>query len=425
MTTPVLSAAFTLIARHNPSLVRFSREGIADYTDTPPPGYVRRQGKIFEVGEYPTKKFSLTEEEADKAIEGFRPVTADLEHFPTILDGKLGVLRRIWRDGKSIFGAADVPEWLDTQLKDTASTVSCAWDRASKHLIGWGWVKEPHVQDAALVSTFAAFAVEQPALAAVKADALVYSASQGALESTPEETRSASMPILGDAIQAAAARRGLGSASGVINFSQGGQGIPQDTATPTAPAPSPTPITPAAPTTPSVPSPQAPPAPTPTPTPTAPAPAPTTPGTPAGTAAQQQAQFRADLIVNSAEEAADALIESGQLFPAGRGAAIALFSVLGFDNEATGQPPVTFAREDGSIVSDRVSMLKEVFRAVPRHALFGQGLPAIVLNGNHGKKAAGETPEEQGRQQAAAFNQTMFPNLAAPTAPDGNGNGHK
>src|SRR5687767_12844735 len=95
--------AFTIAARHDPALVRFSAgDPLPDYTETPPPVYVRMQGKIFEVGDYPHKQFSLSEAEADKAIAQFAPVPADLEHMPTILDGKLGVLRRIWRDGKSI-----------------------------------------------------------------------------------------------------------------------------------------------------------------------------------------------------------------------------------------------------------------------------------------------------------------------------------
>lgn len=54
--------------------------------------HVRRVGKIFECGDYPDKAFSLTEEEATAAAAAFTPVPLDLEHLPTVLDGKLGRL---------------------------------------------------------------------------------------------------------------------------------------------------------------------------------------------------------------------------------------------------------------------------------------------------------------------------------------------
>lgn len=52
----------------------FSVDGAA----TPDGEFITRTGKIFEAGEYPDKKFSLTEEELDAAVASFTPVKKQL-----------------------------------------------------------------------------------------------------------------------------------------------------------------------------------------------------------------------------------------------------------------------------------------------------------------------------------------------------------
>ncbi len=507
--------------------------------DAPPPGYVRLEGKIFECGDYPQKRFSLDEYEADRAIERFQPVTADLEHMPTILDGKLGVLKDIWREGTSIFGAADVPWWIADALKDTRSTMSCAWDRASKTLQGWGWVLEPAVTDAKLVGAFSAFSRTFPDEAALTADDIIHpdntkrsitpsptevsesgskSSGQAKMSGTPEQRR-LRMPLI-DKIKETMAKRGM--AGGTVTFSD-----------PNAPKTQPPPTMPPMPPTGQVP-----------PTGTigdtaaqaAKGPVPNMSGALAGVAqgdpvevqqddgtwrdgyvalgpvgagsgpnngqqtimvcssadfqaGQQQkgvevpadkvravhpghgdpsqspqgadkskgqqptkklpagfalhapgtqpesddsevtpeeerlARFKADAILSRAEDAAKALVAAGKLLRFGQEAATALFAQMDIDNELADPPVVTFSRADGTIVSDRVALLKELFSAVPTHALFTEGLPINVLNGNQGKVAEADTPEAQGKAQADAFNAEMVKNMPA-LQPNQNGNGN-
>jgi hypothetical protein len=526
-------------SRHNPALVTFSVDGKADYSQTPPPGFVRLQGKIFECGDYPKKKFSLNEQEADRAIATFKPVPADLEHMPTILDGKLGLLRTIWREGKSIFGAADVPEWLANTLKDTRSTVSLAWDRASKGVQGWGWVLEPAVPDAALVSEFAAFAVADPVAARVDAAAIIAgSAPQGTPPTkrqggTPEQ-RSIRMPLI-DHMKKTLKDRSIASAQGTVNFHDpnapgggggnpfgggGGGGAPggqpqqgaqqspnalagiqagdpvevmQDDGTwrggyvacgpvnsgtgPNAgqqtlkvcataefqagqggggqqgapgqgmqggmggggqqgtevPADKVRPVHPGHNTAP--PPGQQHPGGAPPPSFALHAPGPLAP---TADEAQRLATFKGDQIMSRATEAADALVSAGTIYRFGREAAIALFAQLDVDNELADAPIVSFSRADGSVVTDRVALMKELLKAVPRHALFAEGLPIQVLNGNQGNAEGENSPQAQGDAQAAKFNQEMIasmPALAHIVLPglnknatnghNNNGNGHQ
>jgi hypothetical protein len=115
---------------------------------------VRRAGKIFECGEYTDKAFSLTEEEADAAIASFTPVPADYEHVSGPLDGQLGVLVAVRREGRELYGEAEVPAWLDRLLPAGKRKISLAWDRATKRINGWGWVTNPRISDAALMAAF-------------------------------------------------------------------------------------------------------------------------------------------------------------------------------------------------------------------------------------------------------------------------------
>ena len=107
-----------------------------DLTDTAEcsvDGWVIRRGKVFECGEYPDKKFSLTEAEADLAINQYKPVENDHEHLE--VTGFLGLtirkLEKVWREGTSIFGHVSIPVWLDQVLKEKKLPlkVSLMWHR--------------------------------------------------------------------------------------------------------------------------------------------------------------------------------------------------------------------------------------------------------------------------------------------------------
>lgn len=135
--------------------------------DTEDGAYVLRTGKIFEAGQYPDKKFEITPEELCEAISDFKPVDVDLEHMPTILDGKLGKLEAValGSDGWSLIGTVRLPKWLDSQLGSAERKVSATWDRVSKQLTKLALVRNPRVKDAALLSEnagiFAAFVMNE------------------------------------------------------------------------------------------------------------------------------------------------------------------------------------------------------------------------------------------------------------------------
>lgn len=116
-----------------------------------------RTGKIFEIGSYPDKAFSFDQTDLERAVSSFAPVPVDLEHTPTVLEGKLGHVQRIYPgdDGKSLMGEVHLPAWLDSLLTDGERKVSATWDRATKQLKGLALVRSPRVSDAALMAAFA------------------------------------------------------------------------------------------------------------------------------------------------------------------------------------------------------------------------------------------------------------------------------
>src|SRR5262245_22666030 len=125
---------------------------------------VTRTGKIFEVGDYPDKQFTVTPEDLYLATLDFQPVPNDLEHLPTILDGKLGRLTSVTisDDGATLMGTVEIPRWLHDQIGDQPVSTSLMWDRESKQIVGNALVLDPRVPDAALMSAYTAFAATQP-----------------------------------------------------------------------------------------------------------------------------------------------------------------------------------------------------------------------------------------------------------------------
>jgi hypothetical protein len=380
------------------------------------PGHVWRIGKIFELGDYPDKGFSLSEAEADRAIAQFTPVAADLEHKDTILSGKLGTMRRIWRDGRAVFGAAEVPEWLDTLFKsgEREPKVSCAWERTgSKLLKGWGWVLDPHINEAALFSAYAQFTRSQAATAPT---------APTPTQPAQTNTRRENVMSLTDKL------REMFTAS----FSAGAADPSQPTTvtTPGAnPAPTPQPTAPApasSPTPTSTPSPVGTPAadpanPTATPEPGSL----TAPGNPSvnfsapGTeqeADERQVEFKAQRIKELAEQMVDRAIADGHLYSAGRAVGLAAFTAALLRDETEGPSVVTFTRADGRVVNSMAGLLTELLAETPKHALFSNMLPVNVYNGSRGSTAE-QDDAKKGAEQAAEFNRT----LGVKPSPNGNG----
>ncbi len=68
------------------------------------PEIIERIAKLFEAGEYPDKGISVTEADLDRLAEGFHEAPVKVEHQDTPFDGAIGVLKRIWRQGKDLMG---------------------------------------------------------------------------------------------------------------------------------------------------------------------------------------------------------------------------------------------------------------------------------------------------------------------------------
>jgi len=115
---------------------------------------VVREGKIFEVGDYPERDFCLSEAEMQHAVRDFEPLPIKLQHVDTPLDGKLGMLESLRVAGSTLLGRARLPCWLDRLVPD--KRVSCGWDRATKRLTELSLVTEPRITDAVLYAAGAA-----------------------------------------------------------------------------------------------------------------------------------------------------------------------------------------------------------------------------------------------------------------------------
>lgn len=127
----------------------------AGFTD---PRLVRYTGKVFELGSFPDKGFSLSEAEADDAIANFAPAAVDLEHRESVFSGKLGEVRRLWREGTRIMGEYFAPRAVRTLLgKDVP--VSAEWSNRPgepKRFLKMALTETPRITDAALTAAFSA-----------------------------------------------------------------------------------------------------------------------------------------------------------------------------------------------------------------------------------------------------------------------------
>lgn len=122
------------------------------------PEVVRRRGKVFEVGDYPDKGFSLTMDEARAAVAAFVPVNANFSHHQTVADGKCGVLESVelCADG-SIVGTLAEPASFARWLGGGARKLSLEWDKAVKRIVGVAHALNPRIPDAVVFEAIAAF----------------------------------------------------------------------------------------------------------------------------------------------------------------------------------------------------------------------------------------------------------------------------
>jgi hypothetical protein len=125
--------------------------------------YVTWTGKLFEAGDYPDKRFSITEEELAEAAAEYVPVFNDLEHVETILSKKkaIGRLVSVFARGAELFGTVTVPKWLHNLMEPGEPLkVSLAWTLPSKRIVGNALTLNPRIKDAQLQAAFSAATAE-------------------------------------------------------------------------------------------------------------------------------------------------------------------------------------------------------------------------------------------------------------------------
>lgn len=69
---------------------------------------VEKDAKIFEAGEYPDKGITITENDLDTIVSNFTEAPVKVEHTDSPLD-PLGLVKRVWRKGKDLFGRLAFP----------------------------------------------------------------------------------------------------------------------------------------------------------------------------------------------------------------------------------------------------------------------------------------------------------------------------
>ena len=301
-------------------------------------GYVIRRGKLFEVGDYSDKAFSLSPEEMWLAVQAFTPQQVDIEHVPSVLSGKLGTLQSVEQspNGAELFGEVRLPEWLDSLLGDDERKVSCTWSRDTKQLTGLALVRSPRITDATL---FAAFAGQRHSAKDAADMQQIHDLARGQGAecetvggdpmTTPETTPNAEQTLMSKF------------------FSWMTAGAPAAPTAVTAPATFSAPATPQAPAVPPA----------------------AAPDPEKELLKQQLAQIRAQQISDRAAAFAAEQIAASKALPAQRDALIAAYSVAAADDAEHGQ--ATFATGRGS----RVDALAAIFGTAPAHTLTTELVP--------------------------------------------------
>lgn len=65
---------------------------------------VEREAMLFEAGDYPDKGISISESDLEKLSSDNSDIPIKIEHSETPLDGVIGVLKQVWKEGKRLLG---------------------------------------------------------------------------------------------------------------------------------------------------------------------------------------------------------------------------------------------------------------------------------------------------------------------------------
>lgn len=327
-------------------------EAVLGFGDSDPDDseMVLRTGKLFEAGHFPDKGVSFDDADLEAAAREFSPVPNDLEHRPSVLDGKLGKLQKVWKQGSELYGTVALPKWLDKMVGGQAK-VSLAFN-GQKRIVGNGIVLRPRIADAAVFAAFSA-----------------YEQGQTPAPGTKEPKRNTTMKLK----EAIKHLFGLDSVDPEAEVNLPASG-----------SPAPGPETPATPATPA---------------------AAATTETPAGETPVFSAQLEALKAQNAAlaQQAvgaaayafADGLIREKKALPAQREQIAGMFR--GAVN-ADAKDGVFFNADSTVIEGSQVKALKAYFEAAPVHAFSGEALPSdtmVVFAGGGGGGNAGMDAEKK------------------------------
>ena len=122
---------------------------------------IERTAKLFEAGDYPDKNISVTEADLDGLASSFVQAPVKVEHIDTPFDGALGILRRVWREGRDLMGVIGFAResWA---LIDRAGArkLSIAIAKDLSRIIEVSLVKNPRISGAQVFQDRAEFCGE-------------------------------------------------------------------------------------------------------------------------------------------------------------------------------------------------------------------------------------------------------------------------
>lgn len=110
-----------------------------------------RDAKLFEAGNYPDRKLSVSEADLDRIIAGTVSCPIKVEHMDTPFDGALGVVRSFYRKGKELWGKMHFsPVAWEFVKASNAKRLSVHIAASLDRLLEVSLVVHPRVADAAV-----------------------------------------------------------------------------------------------------------------------------------------------------------------------------------------------------------------------------------------------------------------------------------
>lgn len=114
---------------------------------------VEREAMLFEAGDYPDKGISISEADLEKLSSDNSQIPIKIEHLDSPLDGVIGVLKRVWKEGKRLLGKIQFTDeaWaLICKAGSKRLSIGLAKDKSK--ILEVSLVKYPRIADARVFS---------------------------------------------------------------------------------------------------------------------------------------------------------------------------------------------------------------------------------------------------------------------------------